>query len=450
MDIFKLVGSVFVDTDNANKSLSKTGDEAEKTSGKLGKIAGTAGKVALGVGAAAAAVGGAMVKSAKDTAANMDVVDKASQRMKIGAESYQELAHAAGLSGVEMSTLEQAAKKLEGTDLNLDDALNQIYELETAEERSAKAAELFGEKVAYNMTPMLNASGEEMAAMRQEAQDLGLVMSEETVKAGAEMNDTFSKVEESFGAVTNQIGAAVMPIINDLLTWVLDNMPQIQAFIGQVIDFVVSGINEIKPLIEGLIPIVQAMVDFLIPLWETSLKPMFQGIIDFLTGVFTGDWEKVFKGLSEIVEGIFNGLVAVVKVPLNLIITAINKMIDGLNEIQLPDWVPVIGGKGINIPNIPMLANGGDIVGSGAAIVGEAGAELINLPAGASVTPLQNPDVNIIDYDRLATTIISALSTVAPELRSNVEIEGDAKKIFKVVQKQAKTYTETTGREAFS
>lgn len=113
MDIFKLVGSVFIDTDKANDSLSKVDKKAEGTGGKLATLAGAAGKAALGIGAAAAAVGGAMVATAKQTAANADVVDKASQRMKIGAESYQELAHAAGLSGVEMSTLEQAAKKLE-------------------------------------------------------------------------------------------------------------------------------------------------------------------------------------------------------------------------------------------------------------------------------------------------------------------------------------------------
>jgi hypothetical protein len=41
-----------------------------------------------------------------------------------------------------------------------------------------------------------------------------------------------------------------------------------------------------------------------------------------------------------------------------------------------------------NIPRIPMLAKGGDITGRGAAIVGEAGAELLNLPRGARVTPL--------------------------------------------------------------
>ena len=37
----------------------------------------------------------------------------------------------------------------------------------------------------------------------------------------------------------------------------------------------------------------------------------------------------------------------------------INKMIGGLNKIKVPGWVPGLGGKGINIPKIPKLAQGG-------------------------------------------------------------------------------------------
>lgn len=43
---------------------------------------------------------------------------------------------------------------------------------------------------------------------------------------------------------------------------------------------------------------------------------------------------------------------------------------------------------GFHINEIPLLAKGGNVVSSGAAIVGEAGAELVELPQGARVTPL--------------------------------------------------------------
>ena len=53
------------------------------------------------------------------------------------------------------------------------------------------------------------------------------------------------------------------------------------------------------------------------------------------------------------------GIVAIVKVPINTIIRFINKFIDGLNSIKVPDWVPEYGGKSISIPKIKELEKGG-------------------------------------------------------------------------------------------
>lgn len=144
LEIFKLVGSIFIDTDKADKSLQKTDKQASSFGETLGKVGGVAAGVASAVVGTATAVGAAALGVANDVSQTADTIDKASIRMGISAESYQELAYAAGQCGVEMTTMESAAKKLEGTDLNLEDAMNQIMSLTTAEERSAKAAELFG------------------------------------------------------------------------------------------------------------------------------------------------------------------------------------------------------------------------------------------------------------------------------------------------------------------
>lgn len=446
MEIFKLFGSIFVDTEKANESISKTDEKAEGLGKKLSGGIKTAGKWALGVTAAAGAVGAAMIKSAKDTAANMDVIDKASQRMGVTAESYQELAHAAGLCGVEMSTMEKAAKKLEGTDMSFDDAMNEIWALTDAEERSAKAAELFGESVAYQMAPMLNASAEEMAAMKQEARDLGLVMSEDTVKAGATMNDQFSKIEAAMGSVKNQIGAALMPIVGELLDWILKHMPEIQEFVGNTIEFIKAGIEELKPIIKALMPVVEGIFKAIKPLWERFLKPILSGIITFLDGVFSGNWKKIFEGLSTIVKKVFEGLVEIIKLPINAIIKLLNKAIDGFNAIQIPDWVPLVGGKGLNIPQIPMLAAGGDIQTGGAVLVGEQGPEFLNLPAGARVTPLDKA-AGTIDYDRLAAAIAEQIAKI--NITEVVKIVPDDRKLFRIVRDQARQYEEITGNYAF-
>ena len=113
MNIFTLTGTILVDSAKAQESISKTGEQAEGLGSKLAGGIKTAAKWASGVTAAAVAVGGAMIKASKDTAAAMDTVDKGAQRMKISTDAFQELSYAADLSGVSMSTLEKAAKKVE-------------------------------------------------------------------------------------------------------------------------------------------------------------------------------------------------------------------------------------------------------------------------------------------------------------------------------------------------
>lgn len=142
-------------------------------------------------------------------------------------------------------------------------------------------------------------------------------------------------------------------------------------------------------------------------IWD-AVKEIFDGIIDFIRGVFTGDWKRAWEGVKTIFKGIFDAFVGIAKAPLNLVIGIVNKVIDGLNflitsfnriRINVPDWVPVIGGKqfGFNlgqISKIAYLAQGG-ILQSGTAVVGEKGAELLTMTnQGAVVQPLTNNTTN--------------------------------------------------------
>ena len=67
LEIFKLVGSVFVDTDKAEKSLKKTDKQASGFGKTLGNGIKAAGKFALGVGSMAVAAGGALVALTEST-----------------------------------------------------------------------------------------------------------------------------------------------------------------------------------------------------------------------------------------------------------------------------------------------------------------------------------------------------------------------------------------------
>lgn len=96
-------------------------------------------------------------------------------------------------------------------------------------------------------------------------------------------------------------------------------------------------------------------------------KKILSGLITFLTGVFTGDWKKAWNGVLDILKGIWNLIVGTVEGAINFIIDGINLLISALNKIQfnMPEWVPLIGGKsfGINITpvsrvQLPRLASG--------------------------------------------------------------------------------------------
>lgn len=105
-----------------------------------------------------------------------------------------------------------------------------------------------------------------------------------------------------------------------------------------------------------------------------SIKQIFSGFISFFKLVFTSQFKAAGKELLNILQAGANMIYSIFKAPVNMvialfnglnqaIINAINGLVDGLNHIKVPDWVPGIGGKGINLSHanytrIPYLAQG--------------------------------------------------------------------------------------------
>lgn len=194
----------------------------------------------------------------------------------------------------------------------------------------------------------------------------------------------------------------IIAAIVGLVALIATKGEEIQAILQSVDDFLQGVFTTDWSQSFGILgEILNAFFATVKSIWD-SIKAVFDGIIDFIRGVFTGDWERAWTGVQEIFKGIFTALVAIAKAPLNgiiglinMVIDAINWMINGLNSIHfdVPDWVPVLGGKslGFNIPTIgkiAYLAKGG-ILSSGSAIVGEAGPELLTMAGGrAHVMPL--------------------------------------------------------------
>lgn len=116
-----------------------------------------------------------------------------------------------------------------------------------------------------------------------------------------------------------------------------------------------------------------------------GVKKIFNGIIQFVKGAFTGNWRSAWNGVKNVFKGIVDTFGAVMKAPLNNIIGLINSAIGGFNKIKIPNWVPGLGGRGINIPRIPMLAKGGIIDQPTLAMVGEGADHEAVLPLNSSV-----------------------------------------------------------------
>ena len=223
--------------------------------------------------------------------------------------------------------------------------------------------------------------------------------------------------------IISDVLSAVTPLVVDILQALMPLLTPIINAIGTIIKALLPPLTKLiealMPVLEPVIKVLTTLLDAILPpltkaievvgeavgvYFEASFKAlepvlegvekMLGGLIDFITGVFSGDWEKAWNGVLKLFEGIWEGLTGLAKAPLNAVIRLFNNLFDEIGSITIPDWVPdwLGGGTTLSMPHIPYLAEGGTITASGSAVVGEAGAELVELPTGAKVTPLGNDD----------------------------------------------------------
>lgn len=325
MDLFKLVGSIYVDNEKANDSLQKTDEKAQKTGKSFGDVAKGAAKVGTAVVAASSAAVTGIVALANNAASAADTIDKGSIRMGISTDYYQELGYAAGQSGVEMATLEKAAKKLEGTDIDLQSAMDEIMSLGTAEERAAKAAEYFGEAVAYDMSPLIEQSGDSFNDLTKRAHDLGLVLDEDTVSAGVKLGDTMSDVKQSFTAIATNLGGAVMPLVQKFADMIIDFMPfisQAMSKLGPLLeDLFAQLMPPLMELAEQLFPIIMEVIETLLPIIVELASALLPAIVEIISAIL-----PIIPPILALIEEIAPYLVEFVQMLLPIIVELFQKI----------------------------------------------------------------------------------------------------------------------------
>ena len=190
------------------------------------------------------------------------------------------------------------------------------------------------------------------------------------------LDSSFSNIGKNLKQIFDFINKEVIPVVKPFLDF-------LWKFLGETVGFAINKF--IKRL------------EFITKLLTGDFKGAFEVIksfiddIDKMIGRILGEntW-KNFKTLIELtiseigefinnivknVQNAFNNIKTIFKSLINIVIASFNKVIRGLNKISFdfPDWIPGIGGNsfGINIPEIPMLANGGVIDKPTMAMVGE-------------------------------------------------------------------------------
>lgn len=219
---------------------------------------------------------------------------------------------------------------------------------------------------------------------------------------GQPIFDGFNQTVQTVSNLIQQIWTTVIePIWTNLINivtelWENHLKPLVANIAGMVAEFIIMAQTIYNNVIA---PIISWIVEWAGPVITTAINNIFnvvsnfvsgaidqfngivtvlREIIEFITGVFSGDWKKAWEGIKKVFKGIWDTLVAIVKTPINVIIGLINGLIDGvcsgintvikaLNNLSfdVPDWVPVLGGKkfGFNLktitaPQIPKLATG--------------------------------------------------------------------------------------------
>jgi len=133
----------------------------------------------------------------------------------------------------------------------------------------------------------------------------------------------------------------------------------------------------------------------------------FRNIIDSVFSVING----VVESSLGVIKSYFSALLGFYKGIFNGIASLWNNTIGKLS-FKVPSWVPGLGGKGFDVPNIPMLAEGGIVTSPTLAMIGERGPEAVipltgrNAGAGMGDTTV---NINVNGGD--PQSVVNALRT---------------------------------------
>jgi hypothetical protein len=259
------------------------------------------------------------------------------------------------------------------------------------------------------------------ARLEEEALRLGLIKEGEELDAAAKAQATYSLVMKdtekaqgdfartSDGAANKQriltaqlkdtgakLGKMLLPLmvkaldlVMGLVNWFSKKaVPALKRFGATAADVFLAVWDVVRPVVNFIADAVVLAVKIIV------------GAVKGIVAVFKTAWgaiKAVWNGVGSFFGGIFDGIKSAAIAVWNGIANAWNSTIGSLS-FRAPDWIPGIGGKGFDVPDIPTFHQGGVFRaptpgGEGLAILRDG--ETIIPPGGGG--PLDGMTVRIVD-----------------------------------------------------
>lgn len=371
MNVFELFAVLGLDTSQYDEGLKG----AESSANSFGATLSQGLGVAASVGAAAitattaATVAGtkAFIEGVASTASYADSIDKLSQKMGFGVESFQEWQYVAQISGTNMESLKAGMKTLatavetgsEAFDkLGLsqeqlagmsqeevfDATVRALMNVEDQTERTYLASQLLG-KGATELGPMLNMTEEDLDSLKQQVHDLNGVLSEEQVKAGAAFQDSLLGMQTAMDGLKNNMLSEFLPAF----TTTMDGLALV--FSGDTeegLQLIEDGINELSDNISEVAPkFIQIGGSILTSLASSITKNLpvlltsgAQAVSQIATGIIM-ELPAIIPAVLSVVEIIGGTLLDNASEILNAGLQIVLLLADGLTQ-SLPTMVPAI------------------------------------------------------------------------------------------------------------
>lgn len=225
----------------------------------------------VAVGAALAGVGIALAGAVKKTANTADNIDEIASRVGVSTDALQELGYAASFGGVGLDELAvamnfMAKKGTKDVQKGIGQVADRIKEL-TDQGRGAEAAAFAMEKLGRGgarLIPVLKGGSAELARMAEEARAFGLVMDEETIATGVQLNDSLDRVNHSLRGLIFTIAGPLMSPLREVVQafaeWVGQNRKLIAARVDSALKVIGIALKTLWKLAKPFLAILKALV----------------------------------------------------------------------------------------------------------------------------------------------------------------------------------------------